>query len=346
MSLWIDRKYLGIVSNQLRNFKWIDSDKAKCSCPICGDSTTDDRKTRGYFITKSDQRGPRVILYCHKCARGYSFEKVLETVAPYLLEEYRMELFKEKGSSKKKKEDVIPVARAPAIRKTVAKMPAVVVTELSDFHPATIYLLSRQIPQRKMNEFYWTENFAELVNFLAPGKYPKLQKESRLCLLMKDRESKVFGIIGRTLEESEDNLRYITIKFDDDALKLYGLHAHRRELPTFLTEGAVDSLFLPNALAMCGSAVSIIELKKEIEPANTILCMDNEPRNPAVVRQMTHFAQEGFRVCVWSGVNTKRKDINNMITSGVSNREILSFISSHTYTSLPAIAAINTWKRC
>lgn len=50
MSLFIDKKFINIVSPQLDKFVWKKDNLANCRCPICGDSTTNKNKARGYFL--------------------------------------------------------------------------------------------------------------------------------------------------------------------------------------------------------------------------------------------------------------------------------------------------------
>jgi hypothetical protein len=50
MSLFIDKKFINIVSPQLDKFVWKKDNLANCRCPICGDSTTNKNKARGYFF--------------------------------------------------------------------------------------------------------------------------------------------------------------------------------------------------------------------------------------------------------------------------------------------------------
>ena len=46
MSLWIDKKYLKLVSPKFRNVKWKDDKVLNHSCPYCGDSSKNQLKAR------------------------------------------------------------------------------------------------------------------------------------------------------------------------------------------------------------------------------------------------------------------------------------------------------------
>ena len=76
---------------------------------------------------------------------------------------------------------------------------------------------------------------------------------------------------GRSLSP-KSNLRYITILFDDEAPKLYGLDKIREGAPVYVTEGPFDSLFIPQAIAMCGADVD----PRRWGISNPIWVYDNE----------------------------------------------------------------------
>ena len=53
MSMFVDKKFINMVSSQLERFAWKKEDLANCRCPICGDSTK--KKTKARFYDFSDQ---------------------------------------------------------------------------------------------------------------------------------------------------------------------------------------------------------------------------------------------------------------------------------------------------
>ena len=84
MSSWLDRKYIGINSISLRNFKWKSNNLANCSCPLCGDSSADKLKARFYFFEK----GNKYFVYCHNCSASMTFKTFLKDYSPGLYDEY------------------------------------------------------------------------------------------------------------------------------------------------------------------------------------------------------------------------------------------------------------------
>ena len=66
MSLWIDKKYLKLVSSRFRNYKWKDDKLLNHSCPYCGDSSQNELKARGYHFVYKDT----YVYKCHNCGHS------------------------------------------------------------------------------------------------------------------------------------------------------------------------------------------------------------------------------------------------------------------------------------
>ena len=110
-----------------------------------------------------------------------------------------------------------------------------------------------------------------------------------------------------------------------------------------MVEGPIDSLFLPNGIAVSGS--DFAKLDREIMKSKCVLIFDNEPRNQEVVKQMKKMIDADYNICIWPDM-TKEKDINDMILVGKTSSEIVKMINSNTFSGLKAIATLNKWKRC
>jgi len=54
MSIYIDQKYLNILSGQLERFTRKREDLYNFRCPICGDSEKHQYKARGYVYRKTN----------------------------------------------------------------------------------------------------------------------------------------------------------------------------------------------------------------------------------------------------------------------------------------------------
>ena len=131
--------------------------------------------------------------------------------------------------------------------------------------------------------------------------------------------------------------KYITIKVKDSADKIYGTERVNWNQRVFVVEGPIDSLFLFNSIA---TAQSDLRVYKD----NVVLIPDNEPRNAEVIKQIEKYINENFDVVIWPP-NIKEKDINEMILSGKTEREVKDTIVQNTYNGLLARTKLSQWKK-
>ena len=110
-----------------------------------------------------------------------------------------------------------------------------------------------------------------------------------------------------------------------------------------MTEGPIDSLFLDNAIAVAGAEFHLPQVRQFKD--NCTIVFDNEPRNPALVKQVEKMIKHGFHVCLWND-SIKEKDINDMIIAGKTPLTIQTLISHNTVQGVDAELKFNTWRKC
>ena len=103
-------------------------------------------------------------------------------------------------------------------------------------------------------------------------------------------------------------------------------------------EGPIDSMFLPNCLAVAGGDLQSIKFDKE----QCILVFDNEPRNKEIIKKMRSMGELGYKVCVWPET-IKEKDINDMVLNQIP--DIIDVINNNTMQGLSLNLAINNWSK-
>ena len=130
-------------------------------------------------------------------------------------------------------------------------------------------------------------------------------------------------------------LRYITIMFDDHQ-KVFGLDTINKNEKVYVTEGPLDSLFVDNAIAMCGADVDLSAWDYEF-----VYVYDNEPRNKQIIERMEKSISKQDNIVIWPK-NIKEKDINDMVLAGLDPSAI---ILSNTYNGLEAKLKFTDWKR-
>lgn len=88
---WLEQKYIGLVSNRLRNYKRKSGDLYNFSCPFCGDSESDKRKARGYLYAKKGSTR----FHCHNCGVTHNFPNFLKNLDFHSYSEYQLEKLKD-----------------------------------------------------------------------------------------------------------------------------------------------------------------------------------------------------------------------------------------------------------
>ena len=117
-----------------------------------------------------------------------------------------------------------------------------------------------------------------------------------------------------------DKLERVGMKGVEDLI--YGQERIDESKRKYCVEGPLDSLFLPNCMAMAGVKFNVFDLE-------TIIVLDNEKRNKEIVHSMEKFITKGYKVCIWPD-DIQGKDINEMILNGMASREIIDCL---LYTS-------------
>ena len=326
--MYVEIKYLNLLSTQLERFKQKKPYLWNCRCPYCGDSQKNKSKARGFiFQLKGD------LLYkCHNCQISVPFPKLLQDMNPNLYKEYRMEKFTSPKKPDMRKVNRI-VSATPVFKQKDVLHDLTPLDNLNNSHPAKEYILNRKLPTAAL---YYTEKFMEWTNSVKPDTFQDItHDEGRIIIPFKDKEGNVFGFQGRSLSSS--GLRYITVLLEEGQPKIFGLNSIDYDKTIYITEGPFDSLLLQNAIAMAGADASVGSLID----SNLVFVYDNEPRNVQITTRILRHISDGESVVIWPS-SIKEKDINDMHLSGHDVQEI---ISSCTYTGLKATLKFNDWRK-
>jgi hypothetical protein len=325
MSAFIDKKFINLMSASLEKFKWRRDNIATCRCFMCGDSKKCKTKTRGYFYVNKGQ----YFYKCHNCGFACTVKTVLDNVAPQLAREYALEAFKS-GSTGFSNEIIAPA------KEIVPSYIGVKVTSLPDTHYAKKYVMDRGIPTSKLDLLYFCDNFS----LIAEKFFKTSVKEPRLVIPFFDENKKVIGIQGRSFDKNS-KIRYITYKSPHIERLWYGIDRINTLNPVYVVEGPLDSLFLPNAIAMVGSSYPELMPPKLIS-SKLIFVFDNEPRNVQLHHMMEKAIDDGHSIVIWPNIH--EKDINEMVVAYGYERtkEILDI---NTYSGNIARLKFLNWRK-
>lgn len=327
MSIYIDKKYVNIVSGSLEKFKWKKDTLATCRCFKCGDSKRNKSKTRGYFF---EHKG-KYVYKCHNCGLSCNLYSVLESVSPSLCKEYAFENFKDKNPEQV--ETVQKEARQPVFTDLGTRLDL-----LNADHMAVKYVSSREIPKEKYCNFYYCSDFSKVMrDFGREGT-----KEARLVIPFYDESGKLIGVQGRSFDEKKDSIRYITLKEEGHERLWYNLDKVNPRETVYVTEGPIDSMFIPNAVAMQGAGW-LESLPTKIAKSNIVFVFDNEPRNPEIVSLIGKYIDSGKNIVIWPE-DINKKDINDMVKA-YGTPTTIKLIINNVYSGLKAKMKYTYWKK-
>ncbi len=318
----IDSKYIGIISPRLGKFKRVKSNLYNFRCPICGDSKKNKNKTRGYIYSVKTNTNFK----CHNCGASMSFSNFLKHVDAPTHKQYSLEKFKEGHTGRNfVVEEPDFKFEAPKFKKSLS-IPKAFENPRSDG-----YLTARKLDPSK---FYYTKKFKKFVNTIKPTFDDTRYDEERIIIPIY-YEKNLIGLQGRSIDPNP--VKYITVMFDDNAPKIYGLDDVEKSEPVYVTEGPFDSTFLSNAIAMCGADGDV----GKWGISNPVWIYDNEPRNREIVNRISRTIDRGESVVIFPS-SIDEKDINDMVITG---HDVQKIVECNTYSGLEAKLKFNTWKK-
>jgi transcription elongation factor Elf1 len=337
MAEFIDVQFAQMLSGRLDNFKIKHTNPYKINfrCPICGDSQKSRSKARGWLL----ERDNKFSFYCHNCGASQSFQFFLKSQDPMLYNDYVAQKFVANTAASSTNEPVEKFKTAPPkfISDPLKKLKKV--SQLNFNHPIKRYIDQRKIPPNHHYRLYYAQKFKEWINEIIPNKFDpnKIGKdEPRLIIPFLDENGKVFGVSARGFDPNAP--RYITIMFDERQ-KIFGLDKVNFELPYYITEGALDSMFLENAIAMNGAEGTTYGIKN-LE--NAVFVFDAEPRNKEIHKRMEKVIKNGYKICIWPSFDLPGKDINDMYLAGL---DVEKLIEDHTFKGLQAELKFAAWRK-
>ena len=341
MMLWLETKYINLLSSRLPKFKRKSANLWNFRCPLCNDSQTNKNTARGYiYLKKGTMR-----FHCHNCGVSASFPNLIKSIDPSLYYEF----IKEKLVENKQDNPTIEFEnkmKPPVFAKKTPLKDLKKISSLAFDHPAKTYVEDRLIPAPDHYKLFYASKFKEWVNSMIPDKLgEKAPEEPRLVIPFLNKEGDMVGFQGRSFSKKAGTLRYITIMLDENQPRLYGMDAIDPNYNIYVFEGPIDSMFIPNSLASAGGDIirelSLTSFAKE----RIVVVYDNEARNPDTVKKIIKSAKAGYRVCIWPD-DMIQKDINEMILAGSTSDQIKKIIDEHTYNGLGAELAAMMWRKC
>lgn len=327
MSLYVERKYLMLLSPKLERFTQKKDNLWNCRCPLCGDSKKNKLKARGYFYPKGN-----ILFYtCHNCGISSSLKNILKNIDQHLYNQYNLELY-----PKEFYQSIITPPEPP--KKVFTKaISLLAISELPKDHFAVKFISDRKIPKEHWGRLFFTENFGEFVKETFPEHEEIKLSDPRIVLPFYNEENVIQGVQGRAILASK--IRYITIKASKDSKKVFGLERIDFKKPIYVCEGPIDSLFLQNSVATMDA--NLESVYKTIGNYDYIFVFDNEDRSKEIVKLMNKCVLHDRKLCIWPK-EVSEKDVNDMVKAG---RDVEKIIGNNTFSGLRAKLEFEGWRK-
>lgn len=323
------------LSSKLPKFKQHSESTWKCRCPLCGDSKKNPYKTRGNFFVSSEDN--KIYYKCFNCGRSHSLYSLIKMLDAALFSQYALETMTSDTSfvipkEVEKKEEVLTDSILEDLD---------CVMELAEDHPVRKYVEKRKIPLKFQERLYYVKKYKTFINSVIPNKFKSMENDHpRLFIPYFDNHGKVFCSSARAFDPKDPN-KYITIKFDSSKDAIYNMDLIDYSKKIYAVEGQIDSMFLPNCIAVSGS--SFINDTTQRLKSKLVLVIDNEPRNKEICNLIKKYIKENYSVCLFPRT-FKFKDINEAILGGMTAEEIVKVIDENTFTGIEALIKFTEWR--
>lgn len=346
MSALIQYKYITLLSGKLEGFKQKGTNTFNFRCPLCGDSEKNKNKKRGYFFVKDNE----YLFHCFNCGVSKTLKSFLYDVDPELYKQYKKDLAFEnmQGSHSKEQDNTAELCTKQSKKIYFNEADNRFLTRISELpssHDAVKYLQKRKVPEKSFSSVFWTDNFKGLIEQCFKDTYrdtvlPTSGIVFEICSF--EKEHPVIGYQIRTIDPNAPKQLRFKICKDETVKGAFGANKLDLTQQIYVVEGAIDSLFLPNCIAVMSASLWRIGKNEGIK--NAIYINDCEPRNRSVVAQIKNAVDKGLRVTLLPNMYNSL-DINDIICKyNLNESELVELINRHTYSGLSAKVKLANWR--
>lgn len=323
---FVDYKYIGLISSRVERFKDNGNHVYQMRCKFCGDSKKKKSLARGYIYSKEN----KFRYHCHNCGASMSFGQFIKLVAPDLHMAYMVDSFSKTREHPPKKEK-------PSYKKIQADQTflekCIRLSSVDMNNPVYQYAIKRQIPEKYLDDLLACHDVNYITSKIDKYNNKEYPHNKALVIPFFDKNKNIPHLQCRMIE---GNFRYLTLNLVDDFPKIYGLKYIDWRKNVYVTEGPIDSMFVPNCLAIGGlknfKAMEYIENKAK----QLTYIFDADWRTNKDVRQSVIEKIEGGFEVVLLQKDFGCKDINEYITTGKTDNQLMEYITKHTFGGLRA----------
>jgi len=298
----------------------VDSTAYHGRCPICGDSKKDQHKKR-FYLLKSRGRYPDTVK-CHNCGYATSAHHFFMKLAPDEVKK-RSKSWNERDLSdiKKISEGVLDVkinnceivnspddylcryeAELELAKTSLENFFTNYTSSIMNYPEALAYMRGRNIP-----EYYISEMKILLPKFYNFSKFRYAYLRDYVIIPFLDaQDNKPYYFHSRRFQNLESRwAKYFMCPYRPRDVEVsFFLNEQRvhNDLPVIVAEGTLDSLHLPNCIAVNGIHKITEDLIRKFEyrfGSDIIYAVDNELVDPDAALKVKELLKKGKRVFLW-----------------------------------------------
>jgi hypothetical protein len=208
----------------------------------------------------------------------------------------------------------------------------------------------RRLGSRDHGELWYIEDFLGFSRAVAAKRtgeeQPRPGYDPRIFIPFFGADGQMYAAQGRALLEGQAP-KYLTVLVDESKPKLYNFENVDVLQRVYVFEGPIDSMFLPNSVAMAGASASAAARDFVKCLGDAVFVFDRDfAYNPHVRKAVKAAVDKGFRVFVHPPEWGRSKDVNDyVIETGASRDGLVSLIDGCSYTGVVASARLAAFKK-
>jgi transcription elongation factor Elf1 len=336
------------------------TDEYHFRCPICGDSSKVVNKKRGHLYW--DHQKQTYVFKCYNCGIYMNLCSLLKNKYPEMYKAFIYSNFINRNPSTTTK------VQTKHFEKVVNKDVENLLNDL--FESKTIktikkvddmevlgYVYDRKIPLENVKRLYYCDNFYEKI--YKPIKKllnsemeftGSMREDKRIFWIIKNRNNNIVGIQGRSILK-DPKIRYLTTKISGEAM-IGNIERININEQIYITEGYIDSLFLPNAISLnCASFEPSLNVLYGLDVKHLVFVYDNEPYNENIRESVKKVIDLSIKtkniklgVCLFpKELKSIGKDVNQYIQKGIDQTQLINIIKSNTFYGIDAKLKFIKW---
>lgn len=289
----------------IEGLKKVSSNKFNCRCPICGDSKTNKRKKRGWFLYNS--KFDTWVYNCFNCETTTNFQNICQKLSPALYQSYsereKYESFNSFiSSSTNKEKDYEEYEDSEDDCVSIDSLPDDTI-DCIDSPECMEYCTKRKIPLMFIKKWKYSKEYGLIVPFVY-------------------EHNLIYGWQSRSLKEKRFH-----ISLPENNEKIWNWYTVDKTKPLYILESVIDATMLykinRQSIAIIGADINK-EVVQEIK--YPIFIFDNDETGKLkTIKYSKLFPQAKF--LIWDK-KIKQKDLNEILVSGVSESQFQNFIDS------------------